>query len=226
MSSETSSHLETVSSNLQKYRTPNPLMRRIIHRFLDRVCELVEERRPSRIVDLGCGEGIVARELSLRLGDDFEYLGLDLSGESIEVARSINASDSRLSFERADILAREPDAGWADLAISLEVLEHLAEPAAALNRIGQWSRSHVLVSVPWEPWFRLGNLARGRHPLRLGNHPEHIQQFRPGTLAALLKGSSELDARSVEVSTCFPWMIGRGRVNGSGSDTAHGAVEG
>jgi SAM-dependent methyltransferase len=147
---------------------------------------------------------------------DFQYLGLDLSPASIEAARAFNAGDPRLSFECADILLREPQAGWADLALSLEVLEHLPDPAAALERVGLWSRGEVLVSVPWEPWFRIGNLARGRHVRRLGNHPEHIQQFNPRSLRALMAAASPLREASVEVTTCFPWLIGAGAAKRQG----------
>src|SRR4030065_660295 len=56
----------------------------------------------------------------------------------------------------------------------LEVREHLDQPLDALRELNRVSRKYVLLSVPYEPWFRLGNLARGRHLSRFGNHPEHV----------------------------------------------------
>jgi 2-polyprenyl-3-methyl-5-hydroxy-6-metoxy-1,4-benzoquinol methylase len=164
-------------------------------------------------VDLGCGEGIVAGELAHRLGTEFEYRGFDLSHESIDVARTLNRTHPNLTFERTDLLVREPDAGWADLALCLEVLEHLETPEQGLRRIVAWTRHAALVSVPWEPWFQLGNLVRGRHVLRLGNHPEHLHRFRPRTFRSLLA----LSRGQIHIETCFPWLIGTVQVGDSGS---------
>jgi len=78
------------------------------------------------------------------------------------------------------------------------------DPEAALARVCAWSRRHVIVSVPWEPWFRLGNLARGRHLAHWGDHPEHVHHFGPESLRALLATAPG----TAEVETCFPWLIG------------------
>ena len=39
------------------------MMRLIIDRFLSRLVSKVEQLRPQRVIDLGCGEGIVAQRL-------------------------------------------------------------------------------------------------------------------------------------------------------------------
>lgn len=164
---------------------------------------------PARLLDVGCGEGLVASHLRGR-GLRFDYLGLDVSAGAVAAAtRGVPG----LRFIVGDVLADTPPPGPWDLVLCLEVLEHLREPRAAVQRLASVARrgdgesGHVLVSVPWEPWFRLGNLARGQHFERLGNHPEHVQAFAPGSLATLLEG--ELD--DVRVERCFPWLVGFGR---------------
>jgi SAM-dependent methyltransferase len=92
----------------------------------------------------------------------------------------------------------------ADVVTCLEVLEHLDAPERAVAELARISREHCVVSVPWEPFFRLGNLCRGRNVGRLGNNPEHIQQFRPSTLNLLLLDQFE----EVVIRPCFPWVIG------------------
>ncbi len=64
-------------------------------------------------------------------------------------------------------------------------------------------RDGVIVSVPWEPWFRLGNLARGKNIGRFGNDPEHIGAFGPASLARLLRGSFT----TVSVNRRLPWLL-------------------
>ncbi|HJL14573.1 MAG TPA: class I SAM-dependent methyltransferase [Sandaracinaceae bacterium LLY-WYZ-13_1] len=190
-----------VSSNYAKYQTGNPLMQAVIRRFLRRIVAHVRDARPRRVVDLGCGEGLVARELAA-LPFELEYRGLEIDPAAVEIARR---EVPNLSFEHADLLAAPPDEpGWADLALSLEVLEHLDDPAAGVARIREWTGQMAIVSVPWEPFFRAGNFARGKYLGRLGNHPEHLQQFGPRSFRRLL----EAEFRVVRVETCFPWLIG------------------
>jgi SAM-dependent methyltransferase len=201
------------SSNYQKYQTSNPLMRKVIRRFLDRLCARIVEIRPKTIIDLGCGEGVVAAEIC-RLLPAVRYVGIDASGEAIRMAR---ASNPGVEFREGDILEGHPGGTVADLALCVEVLEHLEHPDLALERLAAVTSDYVVVSVPWEPYFRLGNLFRGKYLSNWGNHPEHVQQFSPGSLRDLLTRHFS----SVGIDTCFPWLIAvarkRGTVDGAAS---------
>ena len=86
----------------------------------------------------------------------------------------------------------------------LEVLEHVEDPGRVVAELARVTRGRCVVSVPWEPWFRLGNLARGKYVSRFGNHPEHVGAFRPATLRALLHSSFA----DVDVRPSFPWLVG------------------
>ena len=46
-----------------------------------------------------------------------------------------------------------------------------------------------MLSVPYEPYFRIGNVLRGKHLGRLGNHPEHVQHWNLRTFETFLAGS-------------------------------------
>lgn len=188
------------SSNYQKYQTGNPLMQRIIGRFLERVAIMAGEIRPNRIVDLGCGEGFVARRISHRL-PEVEYRGFDINEQAVKMAAGLNP---QYEFKAANILTLPPERNWADLCICLEVLEHLDEPQKAVELIRDWTCGHALISVPREPFFRMGNFLRGKYMGNLGNHPEHIQQFNKTRLRRLLGDYFQ----KVEIFSCFPWIIG------------------
>jgi ubiquinone/menaquinone biosynthesis C-methylase UbiE len=94
-----------------------------------------------------------------------------------------------------------------DLVTCIEVLEHLVEPRLAVAELARVCRGACVVSVPSEPWFRLGSLARGKHLSSLGNHPEHIQQFNPRSLAQLLAAHFT----DVVVERRTPWLLARAR---------------
>src|SRR5260370_4593459 len=102
---------------------------------------------------------------------------LDLRADSLaEVAAPHRVCASVVSL---------PFAGRSfDAVTCLEVLEHLDDPAAAVRELARVARRAVLVSVPFAPYFRIGNLLRGKYLGRLGNHPEHVQHWNLPSLSA------------------------------------------
>jgi hypothetical protein len=61
----------------------------------------------------------------------------------------------------------------------------------------------VVVSVPWEPYFRGLNFLRGKHVLALGNDPEHVNHW--GRAAFLRFVGERFDVR--EAPLVFPWTL-------------------
>ena len=194
-----------VSSNLAKYQTSNPVVQRMISGFFDSLREVVGPLSPSTVLDAGCGEG----ETLMRLGDLLgeEVTAVDLEQSCVDLVR---ARLPDVAVSRQSVL----ELGFADhsfdLVLCLEVLEHLPEPARGVAELGRVSARDVVVSVPYEPWFQLGSLLRGKHLRRAGNHPEHVNHLRRGSLKRLLEPSLDV----VEIRVAFPWLIAHGRVSG------------
>jgi SAM-dependent methyltransferase len=96
------------------------------------VLETIDRYAPprSRVLDVGCGTGFLLERLA---GRGFSGIGIDLSPESVEHARSrlrdIGASE-RLDAQVGS--AYEPPAGPFDLIALTDVLEHLENPRACL----------------------------------------------------------------------------------------------
>jgi SAM-dependent methyltransferase len=189
-------------SNELKFETSNPVVRRLIDAFFARLGEVVGPLRPASTLDAGCGEGETLVRLGPLLGE--RIAAVDLSAYSVgRAAERVPGIDARVAS-----VAELPfaDASY-DLVLCLEVLEHLDEPAAAVAEIARVAAADVVVSVPYEPYFRFGSLLRGKHVRALGNHPEHVNHLNRRSLAALLAPALEL--RSIRVA--FPWLIAHGR---------------
>lgn len=194
----------TRSDNEGKYRTKNPVVRHLVGRFLRRVSDLAAAERPRSILEVGCGEGIVLATLATRL-PGVRLDGLELDETALEGAR---ARCHGAALVRGDACALPFGADSFDLVVCLEVLEHLPEPARALRELRRVARAGCLLSVPHEPFFRLGNLARGKNLSRLGDPSDHLQHWGARDFAAFCE--RELDIR---VRTgAFPWVLVYGTV--------------
>ncbi|MEN0060550.1 MAG: class I SAM-dependent methyltransferase [Myxococcota bacterium] len=188
------------SSNLLKHTTSNPVVRALLDRFHDRVRQEVEAIGPSATLDVGCGEGFVLQALGPAAGEHVH--ACDLSEAAVAACRSAVPGVEAQVASATDL---PYDDDQFDTVICLEVLEHLEDPAVAVRELARVSRGHLVLSVPWEPWFQLGNLARGKYLSRLGNHPEHIQRWSPGGFRRMLMGTGAVGP--VQVHTSFPWTI-------------------
>ena len=189
-------------TNELKFETANPLVRAMIGGFFSRLGELVAPLRPASTLDAGCGEGETLVRLGPLLGE--RIAAVDLSAYSVgRAAERLPAVDTQV--------ASVTDLPFADssfdLVLCLEVLEHLDDPAAAVRELARVAAAGVVVSVPFEPWFRIGSLLRGKYVRTLGNHPEHVNHFNRGSLAALLEPALEIEA----IRSAFPWLIAHGR---------------
>ena len=83
---------------------------------------------PLRVLDLGCGNGRFAlfleRNPDLRQRRPFTYLGIDLSSELVDHARTAAASLHHISFQVDDIEACPLGEATCDLAVLFGVLHH------------------------------------------------------------------------------------------------------
>ena len=182
----------------RKYATSNPIVIWLIERWLSRLRDLVPDNG-SPMIDVGVGEGLALERSGVATGR--RVLGIDYRLDKLAAAAGRLPS---LSGVRADAGMLPVRTASAPLVTSIEVLEHLVTPDAAVAELARVCSDACVVSVPWEPWFRLGNLARGKNLAGWGNDPEHVQQFTPARLQAALG----VHFRSVKVHRCFPWLIG------------------
>ena len=191
------------STNEAKYETGNPVVQRMLGGFFSELREAVAPLAPASVLDAGCGEGEALARLADLLPD--EVSAIDVEQRCVDLTR---ARHPRASVSRRSVLDLGFEDGCFDLVLCLEVLEHLDDPAAAVRELARVSARDVVVSVPYEPWFRLGSLLRGKYVRSLGNHPEHVNHFNRRSLRELLEPALEVE----RVAVAFPWLIAAGRV--------------
>lgn len=88
--------------------------------------------RGSRILDVGCGGGLLAEAMAAEAAD---VLGIDLSPDVLDVAR-LHALESGISVEYRQISVEalaEAVPGTFDAITCMEMLEHVPDPAAIIR---------------------------------------------------------------------------------------------
>jgi SAM-dependent methyltransferase len=179
-----------------KYSSRNIAVRKLIGRMLRNIREAAGSTSGSW-VDVGIGEGLAIEAIQARakllVGVEYRPDKLAMALQRIPGASGIRADAGMLPFSDRSV----------EVVTCLEVLEHLEAPERAVEELSRICRGRCIVSVPWEPYFRLGNLCRGKDVRHWGNNPEHVQHFRPSTLRRLLRQSFG----EATLYTSFPWII-------------------
>ncbi len=200
MPSGVETHQET--DNLEKWERSAGVEARLLRRFRARVLAEIGALDPATVLDAGCGEGVVSGWVAEAL-PRARITGLEARADALQEFGRRHAEEPRLTVTEGDLYAMPFADGAFDLVVSTEVVEHLETPERAIREMVRASRGHLLLTVPHEPFFRAGNLARGRYVARLGSTPGHQSTWGRRGFTRLVERETGGRARWFSV---FPWQ--------------------
>ena len=182
-----------------KYETGNPISKLLLKGFFNALEDLLGSISFDNVYEAGCGNGFVTRFIR----NKYKTVAIgasDISESKISVAKEevLNVDFSIDSIYKT----RQCDNAY-DLVIATEVLEHLEHPREALTELIRISKKHIIVSVPNEPIWRIGNMARAKYLKSFGNTPGHINHWSRSSFVKLLGESCSVK----KVLLPPPWVM-------------------
>ena len=125
-------------------RTPAQI--RLRRRFL----RFVPIRAGQRVLEVGCGTGVVMRDVAALVGPRGEVVGVDPSRSMVEAARALARSHAlrrRMRWRLAPGAALPFAAGRFDATLAITVLLHVADPDAVVREMVRVTRPGGRVAV-------------------------------------------------------------------------------
>ncbi len=187
-----------VGNYYSKYGSKNPVERALMRGFLKSLDVYLDTARPERILDMGCGEGVITGIVREKFPSAF-ITGAEIDADFLIEHRSGRA-DSLVINSLPDVCFSGDS---FDLVLLLEVLEHVDAPDAALDAVRGITSKYAVISVPHEPVWRMCNMARLKYLPQLGNTPGHIGHYSPSSFKNILSRHFH----SVVMATPFPWLM-------------------
>jgi 3' terminal RNA ribose 2'-O-methyltransferase Hen1 len=145
---------------------------------LVKVIEVVEATDAKSVVDLGCGEGNLLREL-LKIRQLGRIVGMDVSLRSLEIAaerlrieQMAPTVRNRISLMHGSLMYRDKRLQGFDLATAIEVIEHLDRPRLQAFERVLFEQAHpkaIVVTTPNAEYnIKFESLPEGQF-----RHPDH-----------------------------------------------------
>ena len=151
-----------------------------------RIDWMADEARGPRVLDVGCSESILELLLARR---GLDVTGVDVNSDALDFARELLAEEpdearARARLIHGDFIEARPVTGLFDTVVLGEILEHLHDPGALLDRSLEYLRpgGRVVITTPF-----------GLLP-----HEDHHQTFCLTDVIDLLKPRLGLEQMSVE----------------------------
>jgi ubiquinone/menaquinone biosynthesis C-methylase UbiE len=159
--------------------------------------EAGDPKRGERVLDVGCGTGIVAREVASRPGAPGAVTGIDLSANMLAVARAVVAREGLMIEWREGNAEQLPfHDGAFDLVLCQFALMFVADKAAALSEMRRvvTESGRVLISV----WQGLD-----RHPFYQTLHNVIQQRMGMSALQQIFALGNADDVRGLALTAGF-----------------------
>lgn len=189
---------------------PGPHNGEVGRRLVEQVLEVVKRQHEvASVIDLGCGNGYLAHRLG-QLGH--RVLGIDGSDRLLAIAGQHYAAD-RVAFEHALFGEPLPPAVAAratpgfDLAVSVDVIEHVYRPASLLETADLVLKpgGRLIVCTPYHGYLKnvaISVLNRWDSHHHVHFDGGHIKFFSVASLSAMLRRRFEVE--HVEYYGRFP----------------------
>lgn len=101
----------------------------------ERTLEIIDPQQGERIVDVGCGPGLLIHELAPAVGDAGHIIGIDSSSAMLELARIRCAQLSNVEFVECDATDLAVGDASADVVACTQVLLYVVDVERALEEI-------------------------------------------------------------------------------------------
>lgn len=121
--------IEETSPIESLYLTPDVIAQRC------QVLKFLELTEGERVLDIGCGPGLLAYDMAESVGPEGHVCGIDISEDMLAISRKRCAEQSWVEFQTADATKLPYSNNSFDVAVSSQVYEYVADIPAALAEL-------------------------------------------------------------------------------------------
>lgn len=170
-----------------------------VQRYKRRSHELLNPEPGDRILDAGCGLGHDVLMLADRVGSDGEVVGIDYSSELIRQAEESAGDNAAVTFHTGSVLDIDYPADSFDASRADRVLQHLDEPAGAIEELERVTKPDGRIGLTDTVWESLLLDAPGAEPPHQFLNLNHVSAVSPEIGRQLYRHAREAELREIDI---------------------------
>ena len=192
-----------IGNHTQKYTAKNPAIRWLTARWVDRLRGLLDQIAAdsagagTRALEVGCGEGVIAQELTTRWPSvtalDLPDAGLRAHWRDRPGPGYLHADAHRLPFSDHQF----------DVVVAAEVLEHLPDPERGLAEIARVGRGTCCSRSPASRSSAAATCSPAGTSATWATRPGHLNHWSTRSFVRFVSTVAEVRA----VTKPFPWTV-------------------
>ena len=114
--------------------------------------EAMALREGERVLDAGCGSGLLSELISLRVGKSGQVTGVDLSEDMLALARNRCEALGNVTLKRGSVTGLDLESGSFDVASCIQTLLYVENTMAALGELYRVLKSRGRVAILETDW--------------------------------------------------------------------------
>lgn len=170
-----------------------------VQQYKRRSHELLHPKPGDRILDAGCGLGHDVLMLAERVGPDGEVIGIDYSSEMIQQAQESAGDNPAVTFHTGSILDINYPADSFDASRADRVLQHLDDPAAAIDELKRVTKPGGRIGLTDPSWDSLLLDAPGDEPPHRFLNLNDVDAVKPEVGRQLYRYVNEAELREIDI---------------------------
>jgi len=182
-----------------KYKSKNLLYSILVNHYRFALQSLIQDLPIDTCLEIGSGEGYII-DYILSTKPEIQIIGSDIGFSVVSLAKTDRQFVKWCVSDGKNIPITENS---FDIVFACEVLEHIDKPIDVLKEINRVSKKYVIISVPFEPFWRIMNIMRLKYLSSLGNTPGHINHWSINGITKLV----EVYFQPIDVRISFPWIF-------------------
>lgn len=182
-----------------KYKSKNLLYRILVNHYKFTLQSLIQDIPIDTCLEIGSGEGYII-DYILSTKPEIQIFGSDIGFSVVSLAKTDRKFVKWFVLDGKNIPIKENS---FDIVLACEVLEHIEKPNDVLKEINRVSKKYVIISVPFEPFWRILNIMRLKYLSSIGNTPGHINHWSIKGIIKLV----EVYFQPIDIRISFPWIF-------------------
>lgn len=188
-----------VGNYFNKHQSNHFLYRKLVNKYRFTLQSMIHELQISNCMEIGSGEGYIV-DYILKANPEIKVVGSDIDYSMVQQAKKTKSVADWCVLKGENLPFKDDS---YEMVVACEVLEHIVDPGKVIQELHRVSSRYIVISVPYEPIWRILNMIRLKYLKDFGNTPGHVNHWSKNSIIASINPYF----KPIDVRISLPWIF-------------------